>query len=144
MIDFIAKYFYYVFLGLILLTVIQRKYKGAGEHKRFATLIISILVFIMYIGALGIKIKQLNQGWILLPFLIDLSLIYVLRSKILIFKKTCQSCGKKLSITDIIYIDSNICSECTDAEKPAAENDTENSDPESNEETLSDTKTDQE
>ena len=33
-IDFVSKYFYYIFLGLILLTVIQRKYRGSGDKKK--------------------------------------------------------------------------------------------------------------
>ncbi len=119
MIDFVAKYFYYIFLGLIILTVIQRKYKGLSENKRMATLIASILFFIMYIGALGIKSKNLDQVWILLPLAVDLSLIYVLRNRLFIFKMNCQKCGKKLSSTDILYIDSNLCSDCAETEKPS-------------------------
>ena len=116
-IDFVSKYFYYLFLALILLTVIQRKYRGEGDQKRFAVLMVSIFVFVMYIGALGIRSKNLDQSWLLLPFLVDLSLVYVLRKKLFIFKTTCRSCGKKLAGTDILYIDSNLCNDCSEASK---------------------------
>ncbi len=119
MIDFIIKYFYYVFLGLIILTVIQRKHRGTGDRKRLAALIAGILVFIMYIGALGIKTKNLDQIWILLPFSVDLSLVYVLRSRLFIFKTRCINCGNKLTGSDIFFTDSNRCSDCGSSEEPA-------------------------
>ena len=138
-IDFVSKYFYYIFLGLILLTVLQRRYRGTGDKKRFAVLIASILFFIMYIGAMGIKSKNLDQSWLLLPLAVCLSLVYVLRNRLFIFKTTCIKCGKKLSGTDILYIDSNLCSECAEAAKAAdkagADNDQdENADKQADEE----------
>ncbi len=115
-VNFVSRYFYYIFLGLIILTVIQRKQGQAGAGKRLAVLITAILFFIMYIGALGIKMKNFNPVWLLLPLFVDISLIYVLRDKLLIFKSKCRKCGKKLEISDILYIDSNKCSTCRKVE----------------------------
>ena len=118
-VDFISKYFYYLFLALILVTVMQRKYRGVGDQKRFAVLMVSILVFIMYIGALGVKSKNLDKSWLLLPFFVDLSLVYVLRNRLFIFKTSCLKCGKKLTGTDMLYIDSNLCADCAKDAKPS-------------------------
>ena len=137
-VDFVSKYFYYIFLGLILLTVIQRKYRGVGDKKRFAVLLISIMFFLMYIGALGIKSKNLEQYWLLLPFLIDLSLIYVLRSRLFIFKTECLTCGKKLSTQDMLYIDSNLCSSCTETAEAAEEGEVKAESPETDSDDESD------
>ncbi len=119
-VDFVSKYFYYVFLGLILLNCNTEKIQEVSEIKKdLQFFLASIMFFIMYIGALGIKSKNMEQQWLLLPFLIDISLLYVLRSRLFIFKTECQKCGKKLSTQDILYIDSNYCSDC--AEKPSEE-----------------------
>jgi hypothetical protein len=117
MIDFIAKNFYYLFLGLIIFNVIQRKYRGVGGNKRMASLIAAIMVFILYIGAQGIKAKNLPEYWIYLPIFIDITLFYALKNKLFIFKRNCVNCGKKLSSREMLYIDSNLCADCDHTEE---------------------------
>ena len=117
MIDFIAKNFYYLFLGLIIFNMIQRKYRGVGGNKRMASLIAAIMVFILYIGAHGIKAKNLPEYWISVPIFIDITLFYALKNKLFIFKRNCIECGKKLSTKEMLYIDSNLCADCDHTEE---------------------------
>ena len=117
MVDFIAKNFYYLFLGLIIFNVIQRKYRGVGDRKRMASLIVAIMVFILYIGAKGIQAKNLEEYWIFLPVFIDLTIFYTLKNKIFIFKINCVECGKKLSSREMLYVDSNLCADCDHTEE---------------------------
>ena len=112
MINFIADNFYYLFIALILFNFFQRKQMGKGQRKRMASLIISIMVFILYIGAILITVKNLSHLWILLPVAVDISLFLTLKNRIMIFRKNCEKCGGKLSYTEMLSIDSNLCSNC--------------------------------
>ncbi len=118
MINLIADNFYYLFIAVIVLNLFQRKYRERGQDKRIASLFISIMVFIVYFGAITIRAKNLPEIWILLPLAVDISLFYALKKRILVFRKSCTRCGKNLSAAELFCLDSNLCRECSGENEP--------------------------
>ncbi|OQY34065.1 MAG: hypothetical protein B6241_06170 [Spirochaetaceae bacterium 4572_59] len=112
MIDFIADNFYYVFLGWIILSLVQRRYRGRGDKKRTATLIQSILIFILYMGAVFIREEGLEKKWIVIPFVIIAVVLYFFRSKVIPYELKCRNCGAKLNMNQIFLYDANLCADC--------------------------------
>ena len=111
MIEFIADKFYYLFLGLIILSLVQRR-KGRGNIKRTATVFQAILVFILYIGAMVIQEEGFEKKWIVIPLAVVALALYFFRPRILPYKLHCRNCGARLNATQIFMHDSNLCSNC--------------------------------
>ncbi len=124
MIDFIVDKFYYLFLGLIVLSLVQR-HRGRGNSKRTATIFQAILVFIIYIGAMVIKEENLEKKWIIVPLAIVAAVLYFFRSRIIPYKMHCRNCGAKLNAAQIFMHDSNLCSNCDPDDKPEEEDESE-------------------
>ena len=120
MIDFIADNFYYVFLAWIVLSLIQRRYRGRGDKKRTATLIQSILIFVVYIGAMVIREESLEEKWIMVPLGAVAVALYFFRSRIIPYQAKCRNCGTKLTMNQIFLYDANLCTDCDPDEKRAA------------------------
>ncbi len=116
MIDFIADKFYYLFLGWIVLNLMQRRYRDRGSRKRTATLIQAVMIFILYIGAMIIREEALPVKWIALPLGIIGGILYFFRNKVLPYKLKCVNCGKKLGFNEIFMIDANLCPDCNEEE----------------------------
>ncbi len=112
MIDFIADKFYYLFLGWIVMNLMQRRYKNLGSKKRNATLIQAVMIFILYIGAMIIREESLPVKWIALPLAIIAAILYFFRDKVLPYKLRCINCGKRLNTNEIFMLDANLCSDC--------------------------------
>ena len=117
MIDFIADNFYYVFLGWLVLNLIQRRYRGRGTKKRSATLYQAILIFIVYIGATIIREESLEVKWIIVPLIIVAGAIYFFRDRILPYKRNCVNCDAKLNMNQIFIYDANLCENCDPLEQ---------------------------
>ena len=112
MIDFIADNFYYVFLGWLVLNLIQRRYRARGAKKRTATLYQAILIFIIYIGATIIREESFEVKWIIVPLAVVAAAIYFFRDRILPYKRNCVNCDAKLNMNQIFIYDANLCTDC--------------------------------
>ncbi|MDC7233497.1 MAG: hypothetical protein PQJ58_09715 [Spirochaetales bacterium] len=119
MIDFIADNFYYVFLGWLILNLVQRRYRERGTKKRSATLYQAILIFIVYIGATVIREEGFEVKWIIVPLAVVAAAIYFFRDRILPYKRNCVNCGAKLNMNQIFLFDANLCADCDPLEQPA-------------------------
>ncbi len=117
MVDFIADNFYYLFLGWIVLNLIQRRYREKGRKKRTATLIQAVMIFILYIGAMIIRAESLPVKWIMVPLGVIAAMLYFFRDRILPYKTRCINCRKRLSMNEILFFDANLCSGCDGGEK---------------------------
>jgi len=117
-INFIADNFYYLFLGWIVLNLMQRKYRGRGDAKRTATLLQSLLIFILYIGAMVIRGEELDEKWIIIPLGVIAAALFFFRDRILPYRRTCRNCGAKLNLNQIFLFDANLCSDCDPEENP--------------------------
>jgi hypothetical protein len=121
MIDFIADNFYYLFLGWLVLNLMQRKHRTRGSRNRTATLMQAILIFILYIGAMVIREEGLEPKWIMVPLAVVAAGIYFFRDRIFPYKRNCVSCGAKLNMNQIFMYDANLCSNCDPDEQPDAD-----------------------
>ena len=110
-INFIVDKFYYVFLGGIVLSLVE-KHRGRGHIKRMATIYQSIMVFVIYITAMFIQGEGLNNNLIFIPIIIVAGLLYFFRSKTLPYALRCRNCGAKLNSKQIFMYDSNLCENC--------------------------------
>ncbi len=117
MIDFIADNFYYLFLGWLVLNLMQRKYRSRGNAKRTATLIQAVLIFVVYIGAMVIREEGLEPKWMMIPFAVVAVALYFFRDRILPYKRNCINCGARLSMNQILLFDANLCSKCDPEEQ---------------------------
>lgn len=119
--NFIVSYFYWVFLGVLVINIMQRKHRAEAQRKRNATLYIAIFVFVFYIYAYGIIRLGLSEWFLLVYVGIIGSFMWFYRRIFLPFTIHCRSCAKTLSFERLLYSDSNLCLEC--AEREAAETD---------------------
>ncbi len=127
MIDFIVDYFYYLFLGILVLNIIQRKQRERGMKKRSATLYQAILVFILYVGASVIKAEGLEPKWIIVPLAVIAVALYFFRERIIPYKTKCINCGARLDMNQMFLYDANLCSKCDPYEQPDPEDKAEGS-----------------
>lgn len=119
--NFIVSYFYWVFLGILVINLMQRRHRAEAPRKRNATLYIAIFVFVFYIYAYGVIQLRLSEWFLLLYVGLVGSLMWYYRRIFLPFTLRCRSCAKTLTFERIIYSDTNLCLEC--AEREAAETD---------------------
>lgn len=114
--NFIVSYFYWVFLGVLVVNVMQRRHRAEAHRKRTATLYLAIFVFVLYIYAYGIIQLNLSEWFLLLYCGVVGALIGIYRRTFLPFRLRCRSCSKPLTFDRFIYSDTNLCLECADRE----------------------------
>ncbi len=113
--NFIVSYFYWVFLAILVLNLLQRKYRQKAQRKRGATLYVAIFVFVFYIYAYGIIQLGLSE-WFLLVYLAVVGLLVGFYPQTFLpFRLRCASCSKTLSFDRFFYSDDNLCEQCARA-----------------------------
>jgi hypothetical protein len=138
--EFIVKYFNWVFLGFLALNLIQRRYREKAQKKRFATLYIAILVFLLFTFANSLVTFKLPE-WLLLVFFAAAAVVgWLLREHMFPFRFRCKSCSKTLTFDQIMFNDANLCADCLPKDEqpvqaePSAETDQEEEEEEEEEE----------
>ncbi len=111
-IEFIIKYFYWIFLGLILLTFMQKKHGNKGYKKRMAVLLQAILIFLIMVYATILNKNNLTDKFLIPAVIIVTFILFFGRSKILPYKFRCRGCGKRMNFEHIFYYDNPLCKEC--------------------------------
>jgi len=114
----VAKGAYFLFMGILLLNLSQKRLGHRGIKKRTASLYLAIAILGVYIGAgaivhaprlFSLKLPDLLIG----PFLAGvLYILYRYRKKTFPFLRRCPECGKNLPWDRILFLDSNLCKEC--------------------------------
>ncbi|MBN2859698.1 MAG: 8-oxo-dGTP diphosphatase [Sphaerochaetaceae bacterium] len=104
----------YLWFLMVILVVnfTQRKYYPRSAQKRIATLIIAGLAMVYQILLTIILARGLPQYLAIVAIIPTLAIAYPFRRRILLFKRTCTSCGVKLSITETLNYDDNLCNDC--------------------------------
>ncbi|MCF7927516.1 MAG: hypothetical protein K9L68_00370 [Spirochaetales bacterium] len=119
--EFILEYFYYIFLGLLFLTIFQRKHRGSARKKMKAVIYLAIFSFVLY-ALSGVLIEFDQSDWLLLPVALAITyLLYRYRGTLLPFSMKCVSCGTKLDFQRFMYHDNNLCAECDSPPEEDAE-----------------------
>lgn len=106
--SWIEEYFFWVFIGILFLNILQRKHHKQAERKRFATLYLGIAAFGIYIA--GLSAVEFNLGdWVLIPAVLVIgAVLYYYREHTFPFRLTCKETGERLSWDQILYDDSNL------------------------------------
>ncbi len=120
---FIADNFFYVFLGIIALTLFQRKYGKAVHKKCMAVLYIAILAFALHISAVLIVQFERSDALLLVWAAAAAVLFYYKGDKVFPFKYKCVSCSSPMSFNEIFFDDSNMCESCRNKLKKVEEPD---------------------
>jgi len=110
-IDFIVKYFYWAFLGWILITVLQRRHGNKGIKKRMAVLYQAIVIFLVMVYATILKMNELTDAYLIIAGIAVVLVLFFGRKKILPYQRNCRVCGKKMSFERTFYYDDPLCSE---------------------------------
>jgi len=116
---------YYLMLSIMILNLFQRKHMATGEKKRFATLWLAGTLLILQIE-IGLLAANKQPDWMLIPaFALYAVILFLLRKKIFVFRRTCASCGAPLASREFIGRDDNLCATCAptpeEEEKPEEE-----------------------
>jgi len=110
-IEFVAKYFYWAFLGWIFMTLLQRRHGNKGAKKRMAVLYQAILIFSIMVYATILKMNDLTDAYLIIAAIVSVMILFFGRRFILPYKTRCRVCGKRMSFERIFYYDDPLCRE---------------------------------
>jgi 8-oxo-dGTP diphosphatase len=108
----IRTLFTFLLLAVLVLNMTQRKHLSHGEGKRFATLKIAGVLFIVYAGFWVMERTNLPDLLAVPVVLIAAIVAFVFRRELFPFRTRCVACGTRLPLSRIVYFDSNRCREC--------------------------------
>lgn len=114
MIDLLYKGVFALLLFKLFMTMYQRKFNETGGYKRLVSLYQSVLIGIAYIVMSSIKAKGFNENLIVIVFIVAILILVLLRKQLFPYKAKCEKCQKKLKLFQILFLDSQACSECED------------------------------
>jgi hypothetical protein len=114
---FLADQFYWVFLAILLLNVLQRRHHSKAVKKRFATLYLGAAAFVIFLMANAVVEYGFPNWSLLLGIAVVIGVIYYFRSHTFPFTLRCRRSGKMLDFQTILYRDSNILPEFDEAEQ---------------------------
>ncbi len=107
----IADIFYWLFIAIIIINLLQRRHRDKAEKKRYATLYLAIITLVIYAGTLTIEHYTLSW-WFNIPLAcIAGVLFYVLRKKIAVFRFRDEKTKKALPLSEILFQDIDSTSE---------------------------------
>jgi len=121
---------YYLMMAVLIANLTQRKHVKHGNRKRLATLWVAGVLLFLQVELVLIQHFELSDIFLIPSFIFALALLYLLRTKIFVFKIKCENCNEKMNFTKIAYWDNNLCDSCQPeteeeikaaAEKEAAE-----------------------
>lgn len=120
LVEFVARYFYWVFLAILILNMTQRKHQKTAQKKRMATLYLAIAALVIYAGAEMCRQYALGDGVMVAVILAVIAAVAILRNHTFPFTLTCQCTGRRLDWNSILYRDDN----CLPEPEPEEEEDT--------------------
>ncbi|MFP4300399.1 MAG: hypothetical protein ACLFQZ_00095 [Spirochaetaceae bacterium] len=109
--NFIAEHFFWVFLAVFFLNLLQKRRHERAQRKRFATLYLGSAVFLIYVAGLSIVEFGLTDIWLLPVVLIVGGVLYRYREHTFPFTLYCRETGQRLTWDEILYEDSNLSAE---------------------------------
>ncbi|NBF39797.1 MAG: hypothetical protein GVY14_05225 [Spirochaetes bacterium] len=120
---FVADNFFWVFIGILLVNLLQRRYQATAEKKRFATLYLGIAAFFVYTSAQALVMYELSPYYFVPILGLIVGVVYYYRKHTFPFRLHCPRSGKLLNLETILFRDSNILPESENGDPPS---DTEN------------------
>jgi amino acid transporter len=105
LITWVAENFYWVFLGFLLVNILQRRNQKRAGRKRFATLYLAIAAFLIMASAQVIILMN-GQDWMLVLAVGLIALVvYRYREHTLPFRLHSLKDGRRLTWQEILYYD---------------------------------------
>lgn len=104
----VAENFFWVFVAILFLNMLQRRGQKRAEKKRFATLYLGLGAFAFYVAGLIILELGLTDLLLIPSGLLILGVLYYYRDQTFPFRLHCRETGERLSWEEIIYDDSNL------------------------------------
>lgn len=120
-IAFLADQFYWVFLAILLLNVLQRRHHSKAVKKRFATLYLGAAAFVIFLMANAVVEYGFPNWSLLVGIVAVIGVLYYFRSHTFPFTLRCQRSGKMLDFQTILYRDSNVLPEFDEEERDVEE-----------------------
>ncbi len=120
-VEFIANEFYWVFLGILLLNVFQRRHHKTAVKKRFATLYLGGAAFVIFLIANAVVQYGLPTYALILGIVAVVVVLYIFRRHTFPFTLRCQRSGRRLDFNTILFRDSNILPDYDDDGATASE-----------------------
>jgi len=117
-VTFVAENFFWVFIGILLVNVLQRRYHETAEKKRFATLYLGIAAFFVYTSAQLLIYYELSPYYFVPIMLLIVGVVYYYREHTFPFRLRCARSGKILNMQTILFRDSNILPESENGDPP--------------------------
>ena len=117
--SFISEYFYYVFLAVLVLNLLQRKYRKDAAKKRSATLYLAVANSVVFVFAEAVVRFNLSE-LLLIPFgVVVAGLCFYSRRVVFPFSLRCSECRQTLDFNRMVYSDSNLCLSCAEKRSEA-------------------------
>lgn len=123
LVAFVAENFFWVFIAILLVNVLQRRHQATAEKKRFATLYLGIAAFFFYTSAQALVMYELSPYYFVPVAALIVGVVYHYREHTFPFRLHCARSGKLLNLETILFRDSNILPESENGEPPADEDD---------------------
>jgi 8-oxo-dGTP diphosphatase len=108
----IANNYLWFLVAILAINMFQRKHVPRSNQKRIATLIIASLAMLWQVFIVIIITRGWPHSLAVVALAITVAIGYPFRKRILLFKTACVECGVKLTPTQIINFDDNLCDEC--------------------------------
>lgn len=116
--QFIHKYFFWILLLVVFLSVDQRRIPDSGR-KRGATVFICLLMMIWDMPNIFFIAKGLNPNWAWATLAACILLAFLwFRRRGWPYRLHCAKCGRKLDWVHVIGHDDNLCQSCWDEAHP--------------------------
>ena len=117
--QFIVDNFFWVFIAILVLNLMQRRYRKEVERKRSATLYLAIIVFLLNIYAYGVIRLQLSDFFIAGYAVVAIVVIVRFKNIFFPFAYHCRECHRVMDFNRIVYFDSNLCASCAEKARPS-------------------------
>ncbi len=114
--QFVADNFYWLFLGILVLNLTQRKHQKTAQKKRLATLYLAVAALVLYSAGQLVLNYEVGDIYLLLVLVIVVGVIMRFRDRVFPFTLRCVQSGKRLDMHSILYRDSNTLPEFDEPE----------------------------
>jgi uncharacterized membrane protein len=99
-------------VGLWAFHLSQRRFKAAAEHKRIATLSLTVVVIGGWVASWLFSTKGIDDVYLIAVAALAAAVVVWQRRLMLPYRLRCVKCGTRLSLTRALNYDSNTCEAC--------------------------------
>ena len=113
----LLRYLLIPMVALWVYHLTQRRYETTGEHKREATLLLSLALIVCWGLAWAFQRFGVPDAYLILVAGALAAFLFGQRRRLFPYRFRCERCGASLSIQRILYYDHGLCDSCEPAGK---------------------------